>query len=246
MASRWDRAFASSNCKSLSGSGDAGRPTASSTSAAAALKAVKWASFASNTASTCAASDARKRLFSGSLWRTHSAASSGERRRLISETSCSRSLADACNPRIASACFGAGFLLRPMVTCSGRDVACWSGAPLCNGPSPFGQCSPHTTRRRRIGNRAYRPIGRDPLAGGVGQEKAARALLGWSQERLAAEADVSVPTVKRLEAEEGMLGGRSETGLKIKSALQAGGVEFIDENGGGPGVRPRKRQHKRD
>jgi hypothetical protein len=47
---------------------------------------------------------------------------------------------------------------------------------------------------------------------------------------LAAEADVSVPTVKRLEAEEGMLGGRSETGLKIKSALQAGGVEFIDEN----------------
>jgi transcriptional regulator with XRE-family HTH domain len=80
----------------------------------------------------------------------------------------------------------------------------------------------------------------------IKQVKAARALLGWSQERLAAEADVSVPTVKRLEAEEGMLGGRSETGLKIKSALQAGGVEFIDENGGGPGVRLRKRQHKRD
>ena len=85
-------------------------------SAPAARKAVNCASFASNTASTCAASDARKRLFSGSLWRTHSAASSGERRRLISETSCSRSLADACNPRIASACFGAGFLFRPTVT----------------------------------------------------------------------------------------------------------------------------------
>jgi transcriptional regulator with XRE-family HTH domain len=76
----------------------------------------------------------------------------------------------------------------------------------------------------------------------IRQIKAARALLGWSQDRLAAEANVSVPTVKRLEAQEGMLGGRSETGSKIKSALQGAGVDFIDENGGGPGVRLRKRQ----
>ncbi len=38
-----------------------------------------------------------------------------------------------------------------------------------------------------------------------------------------------------------LLGGRNETGSKIGSALEAAGVEFIDENGDGPGVRLRKR-----
>jgi hypothetical protein len=59
---------------------------------------------------------------------------------------------------------------------------------------------------------------------------------------LAAKADVSIPTIKRLEAQDGPLGGRDETGIKIRSALEAAGIEFIDENGGGPGVRLRKRQ----
>lgn len=72
------------------------------------------------------------------------------------------------------------------------------------------------------------------------QIKAARALLAWSQEELAAAANVSVPTIKRLEASDGPLGGRRETGEKIWKALQAAGVEFISENGGGPGVRLRK------
>ena len=79
----------------------------------------------------------------------------------------------------------------------------------------------------------------------IRQVKAARALLDWSQEQLAAEADVSVPTIKRLEADDGPLGGRSETGDRIRFALEAAGVEFIDENGGGPGVRLRKRLQKR-
>ena len=76
----------------------------------------------------------------------------------------------------------------------------------------------------------------------IRQVKAARALLDWSQEQLATEADVSVPTIKRLEADDGPLGGRDETGNKIRLALEGAGVEFIDENGGGPGVRLRKRQ----
>ena len=38
-----------------------------------------------------------------------------------------------------------------------------------------------------------------------------------------------------------MLGGRNETAEKIRSALEAAGVEFIEENGGGQGVRLRKR-----
>lgn len=76
----------------------------------------------------------------------------------------------------------------------------------------------------------------------IPQVKAARALIGWSQEELASSAGVSLPTVKRLEAADGVLGGRATTGNKIKEALERAGVEFIDENGGGPGVRLRKRQ----
>ena len=79
----------------------------------------------------------------------------------------------------------------------------------------------------------------------VRQLKAARALLAWSQEQLAAAARVSIPTIKRLEAEDGPLGGRNETGAKIRLALETAGIEFIDENGGGPGVRLRKRQQKK-
>jgi transcriptional regulator with XRE-family HTH domain len=75
----------------------------------------------------------------------------------------------------------------------------------------------------------------------IRQIKAARSLLAWSQEQLAQAADISIPTVKRLEANDGPLGGRSETGAKIQTALERAGVEFIDENGGGPGVRLRKR-----
>jgi predicted transcriptional regulator len=78
----------------------------------------------------------------------------------------------------------------------------------------------------------------------IRQIKAARALLAWSQEQLAAAAAISIPTVKRLEAQDGPLGGRKETESKILSALQGAGVEFIDENGGGPGVRMRKRSHR--
>ena len=74
----------------------------------------------------------------------------------------------------------------------------------------------------------------------IRQIKAARALLAWSQEQLAEAADVSIPTIKRLEANDGPLGGRSGTGVKIQTALERAGVEFIDENGGGPGVRLRK------
>jgi predicted transcriptional regulator len=79
----------------------------------------------------------------------------------------------------------------------------------------------------------------------IRQIKAARALLDWPQEQLASAANVSIPTIKRLEAHDGPLGGRTDTGDKIKAALEKAGIEFIDENGGGPGVRVRKRIHKK-
>jgi transcriptional regulator with XRE-family HTH domain len=75
----------------------------------------------------------------------------------------------------------------------------------------------------------------------IRQVKAARILLGWLQEDLAAAAGVSVPTIKRLEADDGPLGGRSQTRDNIREALESAGVEFIDQNGGGPGVRLKKR-----
>lgn len=74
------------------------------------------------------------------------------------------------------------------------------------------------------------------------QAKAARALLAWSQEDLAQASGVSIPTVKRLEAEDGPLGGRADTGTKLQAALEAAGIEFIPENGGGAGIRFRERK----
>ncbi len=79
----------------------------------------------------------------------------------------------------------------------------------------------------------------------IRQVKAARALLGWSQSDLARHSGISEPTIARLESAEGRLGGRGETAEKIRSALERSGIEFIDENGGGPGVRLRKRHQKK-
>jgi DNA-binding XRE family transcriptional regulator len=80
----------------------------------------------------------------------------------------------------------------------------------------------------------------------IRQIKAARALLAWSQEHLASAAHVSIPTVKRLEAQDGPLGGRSETAARMRYALEHAGIEFIDENGGGPGVRLKKPFRKKE
>ncbi|MER9444198.1 transcriptional regulator [Mesorhizobium sp. M0048] len=69
------------------------------------------------------------------------------------------------------------------------------------------------------------------------QLRAARALLQWDQKILAAKSKVSVATIKRLEPPAGMLKANQVTIEALKRALEAGGVEFIPENGGGPGVR---------
>lgn len=76
----------------------------------------------------------------------------------------------------------------------------------------------------------------------IRQIKAARALLGWSQGDLACHSSISEPTIARLESIGGEISGRPNTIQKIKEALEKAGIEFIDENGGGPGVRLRKRQ----
>ena len=73
------------------------------------------------------------------------------------------------------------------------------------------------------------------------QLRAARALLGWSQSELAKQAGMSLPTVKRVESERGPKVSE-EARFALQRALDLSGIEFIDENGGGPGVRLRKRQ----
>ena len=69
------------------------------------------------------------------------------------------------------------------------------------------------------------------------QIKAARALLGMGQLQLSELADLGITTVKRIELAEGP-SGSVRTLLKIQSALEKAGVEFIPEDETkGPGVR---------
>ena len=73
----------------------------------------------------------------------------------------------------------------------------------------------------------------------IAQFRAARALLGWSRSELAARAGLSMPTVKRVESEEGPRVS-DDARQKLKAALEAAGVEFT--NGNAPGVRLKTRR----
>jgi transcriptional regulator with XRE-family HTH domain len=78
----------------------------------------------------------------------------------------------------------------------------------------------------------------------IEQMRAARGLLGWSQSELAKRAGLSLPTVKRVEAGAGPRVS-DEARRRIQQALEMGGAQFIAENGGGPGVRLRKRRRSK-
>ena len=69
----------------------------------------------------------------------------------------------------------------------------------------------------------------------------ARAALGWGVRELAAKAGVAANTVSRFENGSDALG---ETLRKIRRAFEEAGITFIDENGGGPGVRLKKRNER--
>jgi transcriptional regulator with XRE-family HTH domain len=73
------------------------------------------------------------------------------------------------------------------------------------------------------------------------QLRAARALLGIDQRALAEAAGLSLPTIQRMEASEGTIRGNVDSLVKIVAALEAAGVELINEGavseGGGRGVR---------
>jgi len=73
-----------------------------------------------------------------------------------------------------------------------------------------------------------------------GQIRAARALLRWSAEDLARASTVGVATIRRAELVEGETSMNAPNDKAIRQALEAAGIVFIEENGGGAGLRLRK------
>jgi len=75
----------------------------------------------------------------------------------------------------------------------------------------------------------------------AGQLRAARSLLGIDQRKLAEISSLSVPTIQRMEASEGVIRGNVDSLMKLVGALDAAGIELIGEGGvsqaGGRGVR---------
>ena len=73
------------------------------------------------------------------------------------------------------------------------------------------------------------------------QLRAARALLGIDQRQLALRCGLSLPTIQRMEASDGVVRGNVDSLMKLVDALAANGVELISEGttstGGGRGVR---------
>ena len=70
------------------------------------------------------------------------------------------------------------------------------------------------------------------------QVRGARGMIGWSQSELASAAGIGLATVQRLEAQDGVLRGMSDTIWKIQDALEKAGIVFIDDDEtGGPGLR---------
>jgi transcriptional regulator with XRE-family HTH domain len=73
------------------------------------------------------------------------------------------------------------------------------------------------------------------------QLRAARALLGMDQRHLAEAAGLSLPTIQRMEASDGLIRGNVDSLVKLVEALEKAGVELIGEGavsaGGGRGVR---------
>jgi transcriptional regulator with XRE-family HTH domain len=73
------------------------------------------------------------------------------------------------------------------------------------------------------------------------QMRAARALLGMDQRELAESSGLSLPTIQRMEASDGVIRGNVDSLMKLITALEAAGVVLVAEGatraGGGRGVR---------
>lgn len=70
--------------------------------------------------------------------------------------------------------------------------------------------------------------------------RAARALLGWGQSELAKAADLSVPTIKRVEASQDVIQATYATVIAIQTAFEAAGIQFTNAADGTIGVMLKK------
>lgn len=79
----------------------------------------------------------------------------------------------------------------------------------------------------------------------AGQLRAARALLGIDQRELAEIAGLSVPTIQRMEASEGVIRGNVDSLMKLIGALDSAGIDLLAEGtaspDGGRGIRLKKK-----
>ena len=73
------------------------------------------------------------------------------------------------------------------------------------------------------------------------QLRAARALLRMPADELARVSGVSMVTIRRAEAQDGLVRMMSANAEAVRRALETAGIEFIPENGGGAGVRLKTR-----
>jgi len=121
---------------------------------------------------------------------------------------------------------GAVGVARSVGFAQAEDVFSGLSAP----ESPFGQ-SDHMGQN-------YQPA---RLTGA--QIRAGRALLRWSAEDLARRTALGVNTIRRAELADTTTALTAANELAIRQALEAAGVLFIEENGGGPGVRLRNRRN---
>lgn len=78
----------------------------------------------------------------------------------------------------------------------------------------------------------------------AGQLRASRAILGIDQRQLAESAGLSLPTIQRMEASEGVIRGNVDSLMKLVAALDALGIQLISDDAtsssGGRGVRLKK------
>ena len=72
------------------------------------------------------------------------------------------------------------------------------------------------------------------------QIRMARHHLRWTAKQLAEKAGVGLSTVQRMESVDGVPPSNKPNLKAVKMALEDAGIVFIDENGGGPGLRLRK------
>ena len=77
------------------------------------------------------------------------------------------------------------------------------------------------------------------------QLRAARALLGWRQEDLAKASKIALATIARIEQRDGPAQGHVSTIIRIQDALQHAGIQFLEDDGEGFGVRLKKRPQRR-